>query len=346
MNLDFLKIDLRRLLRKPMGGSLLALDLRPTQLCLCQVDKQGRPMLLERLPLSKDQQVSREALAALLDRVVRERHLAGTPCVVVLHRPDYALLLTEAPQVPEAEIQSALRWKIGDLIDFPVNEAILDYFELPPLQAGEARQLYVVAARESVIQERVDLLRGVGLEPAYIDIAEKAQRNLAARLPEDEQGVAVVEIGETESLLTITRRGDLLFSRTLPFGLDTVLEQVMQQTELSAGMARSYLAGQGLLDGDSEDPPAAQLALRFATERLALELQRSLDYYDSRFRRGAVRNLYLIFDGLYVPGLAAYLGTLTGTVCRDFPTVERPAHGATPSGCLLSYGAALRELLA
>ncbi|MEW5791779.1 MAG: pilus assembly protein PilM [Pseudomonadota bacterium] len=348
MNLDFLKLDLKKLLRKPSGGALLALDLRRTQICLCQVDRQGRIVLLERVPLTRDQEGSREALAGLLGRIVREYKLAGSPCITLLHRPDYTLLLTEAPQVPEAEIQAALRWKIADLIDFPVNEAVLDHFELQPLQPGETRQLYVVVSRERVIQERVDLLRGVGLEPAYIDIAEKAQRNLAARLPEDEFGVGVIEISDTEALLTVTRRGDLLFSRTLPLGVETLVEHISLSGGYSPDMARSFVASHGLANAehDPDQHSLAEQALRQGVERLALELQRSLDYYDSRFRRGPIRALYFLFDGLYVPGLAAYVETLTGTPCRDFPQIEEAAAGHTAQqGCLLSYGAALRELL-
>ncbi|MEK8089037.1 pilus assembly protein PilM [Thermithiobacillus plumbiphilus] len=345
MNLDFLKLDLRKLLRRPRAGTLLALDLRPSQASLCQVDRQGRPTFLKRLPLSPDQQHSREALAELLSRQVREHNLAGSPCVSVLHRPDYQLLLVEAPQVPEAEILSALRWKIADQIDFPVNEAILDYFELPPGQTADTRQIYVVAARESVVQARVDLLRGIGLDPAYIDIAEKAQRNLAARLPEDEQGLALLEIAEDESLLTITRQGQLIFSRAIAFGTGNLVDGLVESAGFAPEMARAQIGTEGLGEPEilTDILPAAQQILRQQAERLALELQRSLDYYDSRFRRGAVRQTYVLFDSLHVPHLAPYLGVLTGAACRDFPAID--GRDASHRMGLLSYGAALRELL-
>lgn len=342
MNLNF-KTTLKLSSRKSGAGGLLALDLRRTQLCLCQVNKQGRPALLERFALNADQQVSREAVAELLEKLLREKHLKGSRCISLLHRPDYSLLLTEAPQVPNAEIQAALRWKIADLIDFPINEAVLDWFELPSGPSSEARQVYVVVARESVIQARVDLLRGLGLQPAYIDIADMAQRNLAARLPEDDQGVALLEIGDTESLLTLTRQGELIFSRILSLGAEALLENIILLTGYSAEMAPSAMATHGL-DPDPAADAAVQNALRQGVERLALEVQRSMDYYDSRFRRGAVKHLYLSFNNHYVAGMAAYLGTLTGMQCQDYPAIPLQNGTAMRAG-LLSYGAALREML-
>lgn len=340
-----LKTALKIPSRKSGTGGLLALDLRRTQLCLCQTDKQGRPNLLERFALNADQQVSREAVAELLEKILREKQLKGSRCLSLLHRPDYSLLLTEAPQVPNAEIQAALRWKIADLIDFPINEAVLDWFELPPGPSSEARQVYVVVARESVIQARVDLLRGLGLEPAYIDIADMAQRNLAARLPEDEQGVALLDIGDTESLLTLTRQGELIFSRILSLGAEALTENVTLLTGYSAEMARSAMAGHGLDPEQAGADTSVQNALRQAVERLALEVQRSMDYYDSRFRRGAVKHLYLSFDNHYVVGMAAYLGTLTGMQCRDYPAIPLQKGNAAVRAGLLSYGAALREMM-
>jgi MSHA biogenesis protein MshI len=51
------------------------------------------------------------------------------PCIGVMTPNSYQLLLVEAPPVPDAELRSAVRWKVQDLIDFHIDDAIVDVFE-------------------------------------------------------------------------------------------------------------------------------------------------------------------------------------------------------------------------
>ena len=59
----------------------------------------------------------------------------------------YNLILVEAPDVPQAEIRAAVRWRVKDLIDFSIDDAVIDVFEVPPLKGGRANMLYAVVAR-------------------------------------------------------------------------------------------------------------------------------------------------------------------------------------------------------
>ena len=114
-------------------------------------------------------------------------------CTTVLDQAEYSLLLTEAPDVPVEELRAAMRWRVKDLIDFHINDATLDVFDVPGERvAGRARQMYAVAARSAVIQKRVDLLDAANINLQVIDIIELAQRNLAGLLPEDARGVALL----------------------------------------------------------------------------------------------------------------------------------------------------------
>jgi len=55
--------------------------------------------------------------------------------------------------------QGALRWRIKDLIDFHINDAALDVFDLPRCRARRQGARNVrVAARTEAIQKRADLL--------------------------------------------------------------------------------------------------------------------------------------------------------------------------------------------
>lgn len=251
----------------------------------------------------------------VLIKLSAQYNLARSRCTTVLDVADYSLLLTEAPDVPAEELRAALRWRIKDLIDFHINDATLDVFDLPGEKVtGRARPMYAVAARSPAIQRRVDLLTGVGINLDVIDIPELSQRNLAALLPEDAQGVVLLSFAPTNGLLTITKQGELYLSRTMDTGLDA--------------LTRS-------------DDPAAYF------DRVVLEVQRSLDYYDSHFRQSPIAQIVLTPVAREIPGLVDYLkANLNGTVSiMDLSQVlnvgkELPA--ALQSLCLATLGAALR----
>ncbi|MGA7800053.1 MAG: agglutinin biogenesis protein MshI, partial [Gammaproteobacteria bacterium] len=239
-------------------------------------------------------------------------------CNSVLALGDYQLLLTEAPDVPPAELRAAMRWRIRELIDFHVDDAVIDVFDAPAASAGGAqRQMYVVVARAALIEAQVASLQELKLDLQAIDIPELALRNVAARLPEDESGLAMLYFGEERGVIVLTRQSDLYLARTLEVGY-------------------RQLAGAG--------PEEAERL----TETLALEVQRSVDYYDRHFMQAPVTTLVLTPLPEPVAGLAGGLQQSLGMQVRELALDEvvelaAPVDRTLAGHCLLAVGAALRE---
>lgn len=254
--------------------------------------------------------------AKLLTRLTGRYDLDRARCTTVLDAADYTLVLTEAPDVPAEELRAALRWRIKDLIDFHINDATLDVFELPGEKVtGRSRPMYVVAARSAAIQRRVDLMNAAGVNLDIIDIPELAQRNLAALLPEDAKGVAMLSFAPDSGLLTITRQGELYLSRSLDIGLEALAQFA---------------------------DPAAYF------DRVMLEVQRSLDYYESHFRQAPVTAIALAPAARIIGELAGYLQDHLNVTARLFVLHElldcrADVPAELSACCLMTIGAALRE---
>ena len=251
----------------------------------------------------------------LLQRISADHQLKHARCTTLLDESEYSLLLTEAPDVRPEELKTALRWRVKDLIDFHINDAILDAFELPGTDGGKSREMYAVAARNEAIRRRVDPLQTAGINLEVIDIPEMAQRNLAALLPEDAQGVALLSFGNRGGLLTISRQGDLYLSRGLDVGVDHLRQ--------SGGLT-------GYLD------------------RVVLEIQRSLDYFESHFRQSPVQHLVLTPVAAKMPELLDHLrNNLSVAVSvmnlADLVEIEGAVPAELEGSCLFTLGAALRR---
>src|SRR6266850_7265637 len=75
-------------------------------------------------------------------------------CTTLLKPADYQILLVEAPAVTREELKPALRWRIKDMLEYPVEDATIDVLDVPvpPNTAQRAHYMYAVAARNETIR--------------------------------------------------------------------------------------------------------------------------------------------------------------------------------------------------
>src|SRR5690606_22278726 len=181
--------------------------------------------------------------------------------------------LGEAPDVRPEELRAAVRWRIKDRLDFHLDDAVIDVFEIPDQRhANRNRMMYAVAARIRTVNERALLAENAGLSVEVVDIPEMAVRNPAALLPHEAQGLAMLHLETSSGIVTVSRGGVPYLARRLYHGLQ----------DFESGRAQER------------------------TEAVLLEVQRSLDYYDSHFSHGPVAAVALTPPTAATP-LADYL---------------------------------------
>jgi MSHA biogenesis protein MshI len=236
----------------------------------------------------------------------------------VLPAGSYELLLVDLPNVPRAEVADAIRWQIRDLIKFPAEEAIIEIFDIPQQSnPGSKAMAYAVVARRSTLQQHFTSIHEAGLSPAAVDIPELCIRNIAALLPQDIDGVALLYVDNARGILTVTRQGLLYFFRDIDTGLNSIA--AVEEGELA-------------LDDDLSG--------------ILLEVQRSLDYYESHYDRRPVTEL-VVTSSMRTARLPEMLRDQLGLAVSALDlsahfelTSEIPLEHSAE--CLLAIGAALR----
>lgn len=256
--------------------------------------------------------------ADALTRLAQSKALKRYRCSTLLAENDYRMVQLEAPAVPVEERAQALRWRLKDMVEFPVETAALAVTDIPT-QAGRQANVFVVAAASEVIGRRMAVFDQAKANLDAIDIPEMAVRNIAALFEEPNRGLAFLALSESDSLLTITYQGELCLSRRI---------------EMSA---------EALAQDDLERRQQMQ-------ERLALELQRTLDNFDRQYSYISVSRLVVaterdsaglvagLKENLYVPVLAMDLAEVADfAAVPELRQLERQAQG------LFAIGAALRS---
>src|SRR5918996_2259332 len=129
----------------------LAVVLHHDQVDLVHVKREanGRPAVL--MCESYRKEVSD---AATLTRLARQFRLERYRCTTLLPRDDYQLHQVDAPNVPAAEMKAAVRWRVKDLIDYPLETATVDVLDIPADVHAPSpdHAVYAVSAANSVVQ--------------------------------------------------------------------------------------------------------------------------------------------------------------------------------------------------
>ncbi|MEE2733215.1 MAG: hypothetical protein VYA55_20520 [Pseudomonadota bacterium] len=298
----------KQLFRKDKAGSdtLLGISLNPNQAlwCLVRQTDQG-PQITQTHALEQTFSSPGEALKALCESAP----VPTAPAHICLGHQYYNLLLVDAPDVPEAELREAVRWKVKDLITQPLEQVVMDVFRLPAdAYRGRMNMSYVAVAERSQVQAVVDVCDQLSVNLRSISINELAMSGLAGQMSElQERGAAFLYLNGQGGTINLIENGSLYLTRTIELG--------------NGGAVFS-----GNLDFQ-QDP----------VDNLALDVQRSLDYYESQIGKSGITALYLVSDAEeqngWCPGLAERLPI--AAQCFELSAGLQPTDGsAVAAGAL------------
>lgn len=295
-------------------AGLVGLYATPEKLTLAHISRTAAGPDLQ-LCLETDAAGS-EGRASALEKIVEENNLQGLPACFVLNPIDYKLLLVEAPKVEANEMAGAVKWKIKDLVGHPIEEMAITVFDVPEsAYRSQANMVYAVAARKTRIQEIIGLVHGAGLELQAIDIPELAMMNLIEEGFDDEEGIAFLDLREDGTTLNLCRGGYIYLTRQLSTRLDSHVIHTHEWVTVR--------------------------------ERLALEIQRSLDYYQSQMGQPMVSKIVLTPRAENAEMLAQELGMdlsipVENMYLSSFLQTEQAIPMALQQACILSVAASLR----
>jgi MSHA biogenesis protein MshI len=210
--------------------------------------------------------------------------------------------------IEDSELSDALKWKLKDFLDFSPSDAVSDVFSFPEdASRGRGALVNVVAARLSLVAELVALVHASGMELEQVDISELALRNLVSRLDHNKRGAALVHLREGYGQMVVCRDRVLYLSRRLDVSMNDLRDASRQET---------------------------------AIQSLALEMQRSLDYYESQLGQVPPAVIRLVARDSALP-MASMLGAYVAAGVEDLDWPSLGFEKAADSRCLPAIGASL-----
>lgn len=212
----------------------------------------------------------------------------------------------QIPEVPDKELAGAVQLEAEHHIPFAADEVFLDHHVVGTHDG--TMDLILVAVKKAKVTEYAGVVEEAGLVPAVVDVDGFAVENQYELNASDaaEEAVALIDIGASVMKTNVTRGGVSIFARDIPFGGNRYTEAIASVLSLSFEEAEA-----AKLSG-SADPATIAPAIESVSRELALEVQRTFDYFASTAESERIGKIVLSGGCAQLPGLTEYLTSTWG----------------------------------
>lgn len=237
---------------------------------------------------------SPEKHSETLKALVSEHKLTGASVNLVLSPKEHKAFLIERPSVPFEEQADAAKWRVRDMLDYPIEDAVVGAFEFPQeALRGRGPQLNVRVAHRQDVQHAVDVIREADLEPAHIITADLALASVVNNSDSAQPiGSVLLYLGSDYGLFLYVREQQLYLAREFEFPFSSLTELSQQEQRLT---------------------------------QLTLEIQRSFDYLESQMGLAPPKKMSLSAPDARLP-LANMIGGALGVEVENF-SIQAEATG-------------------
>ncbi len=255
---------------------ILGIDIGAKTTKIAQLSFSGGKAKLERCALAETGFLDENFLTQIKN-FLSENKVRGLPAAASFDDPSMIIRKMELPKMPDPDLREAIRWNLRDLVESDLSEYTVTYSLLEEVSTdGENVTLRIVAyavRRQAILDFRAQIEK-MGLTPRMIEPEAVTLAAILDRCEEpDEEFAAGVDIGYNHTVFYVVGKRSFVFSRPIR-GVD--------------------------FSGYEKD------TLEFP-QKLAIEVQKSIDTFQVNFEMQHIGKLYLSGDGELIQDLDAYL---------------------------------------
>lgn len=209
----------------------------------------------------------------------------------------------------EEELRELIRDEAAKYLPFDNMDDINFDFQILGASEYNPNQMdvLIVAAKKEVVNSYVDALTDAGLSVAIMDVDSFALETMFEENYDYQENemVVLVNIGASITNIGVIRGATSVFTRDFTLGGNAVTEAIQERFGLTFEEAEKIKSGEISFDDSARRDVMASL-LSFA-EPLILEIERSIEYFQSSYGGVSIKKILLSGGGANLPGLAGEL---------------------------------------
>jgi len=195
------------------------------------------------------------------------------------------------PAMTSEELEEQIQWEAEQYIPFDINDVNIDFQILEGDQHDPSKMhVLLVASKKDIVNDYTAVFNETGLKLSVVDVDSFAVQN-AFEMNYDvfpEEVIALVNIGANIMNLNIVKDGTSVFTRDVQLGGSVYTDEIQKQFSVSSEEAERIK-----ISGEHRDQERFKEIVSRLNETLALEMRRSLDFYNSTASEGKIGKAYL-----------------------------------------------------
>ncbi len=217
---------------------------------------------------------------------------------------------------PNDDVEEMILWEAGQRSPFDVDDITLDYKILRRIPEKNEIEVLLVAAKNRIMQNYIDLLYEAGLKPIIVDVDAFAISNCYSleSFAEDEKGTAVLlNIGHSLTNVAFIKDGLYHSTRDITTAGDFYCKTIQRNLNVSEEKAASILKGN--VD-TSINMDQFQRAIEYASEELSSGIDLAFSYFKSLEKSEKIDKMVLSGGGAYIADLSKFLAERYNTTVQ------------------------------
>lgn len=205
------------------------------------------------------------------------------------------------PEVKENKVKGIINANASEYFpvnieDYVVSHSILEHV----VNEDKSKQLklMVVAAPLNMVKSYYELGSMLGLTVQSIDYVGNAMLQLIKTQTSATMTTMVIQLSSESTILNIVKGDTLLLQRTVPYGTNAVVTEIMDEKGVDATTAMTLLQNERLITVDFDDN-AATGAFRYLINNVG----RVIDYYVTKNPDKPIDDVFLTGDGALIRGI-------------------------------------------
>jgi type IV pilus assembly protein PilM len=249
--------------------------------------------------------------------------------------PDDKVYVQEGtfPKLPDMKLREAIQFKIQSFIPLPLTEVYWDY-EIISENKDNTLSVAISAAAKETVDSYYDVLRKADLVPVAFESSSMSSLRLISQT--DKQDMILVDIGKTQSTVSLAQNGVVTFNSTVHIGLNQIIKEYDEIFSIDDDKATQILHENGV-DLSNADLKAKLIGI---LDPLKQEIARTSNYQQEK----SVTTLYLFGEGSQIKGITEIITDNPAIKIQPLPQIITVPSSITYPTVIPLLGAAINHV--
>lgn len=287
--------------------SVLGVDIGTTNLKIAQVTTKGEAHYLDTYGLvnipfdinvASDDSVAK--IAEILKKLVQHAGVTTDQIVASLPNSSVFTSVIEMPKLNPEELKKAVEFEAKKYVPLPMTECTLSWTSIETKPDGRSTVL-ITAVPNVVLNGYLRIFSLANLKPFALEIESLAL--IRSIIGNDPHTNLVIDIGAKATHLSITEKGNLVLTRNVRIGGETITAKIADALKISRARAEQFKKDFGLTQSSVIPEAIRQILMQIKTE--AMQLQ---SIYRARSRE--FDRIIIVGGAANLPGLNTFFADL------------------------------------